>query len=486
MMGRFTSWSDASRSFAVRVPVAVALLMIAISSVVTWRALSRLEETQKQHLEQLSSAYLDGLSASLIPSVVREDVWEVFDALDRSRERYRGLNVQWVTVTNAKDRTIASSLPERFPPLDAMDAEVLASFGGTGAFLVDDDRAEARMTRSLIYQNQEIGRIYALADISGLIAERSKALRELILTNGFLTLLLVAFGAFFMRWLLRPVGLLSRYLAQGSQGSMAPIPEDVLAGQNREFHGLFRQYNAMAAAVNERELLAAELAEEEKLASVGRLASGMAHEINNPLGGMFNALDSLRRYGSREEVRSTSIRLIEQGLTGIRDLVRSTLATYRADQRPRDLTATDLDDLRLLIKPEARQQHLKLSWQVEFNGPVHVPAVPVRDAILNLLLNACHSCREGGTVGFRASVEAERFLAEIADTGEGLPSHVREYLERRGAGSAPMDRRSGLGLWIVKRHCDELGAVLRVIETGPAGSRLRLTIPLRADIENAA
>jgi signal transduction histidine kinase len=485
-MERPGNWPDAWRSFAVRVPVAVALLMIAISTVVTWRALSRLEETQRQHLAQLSSAYLDGLSASLIPSVVREDVWEVFDTLDRSRERYRGLNVQWVTVTNAQDRTIASSLPERFPPLDAMDPETVARFRGSGDMLLEEDAAEARMTRSLVYQDQEIGRIYAVADISGLIAERSRALRELLLTNGLLTLLLVAFGAFFMRWLLRPVGLLSRYLAQGSQGSMAPIPENVLASQNREFHGLFRQYNAMAAAVNERELLAAGLAEEEKLASVGRLASGMAHEINNPLGGMFNALDSLRRYGAREEVRSTSIRLIEQGLAGIRDLVRSTLATYRADQRPRDLTPTDLDDLRLLIKPEARQQHLKLSWQLEFNGPIHIPAVPVRDAILNLLLNACHSCREGGCVSFKAGVEAGCFYAEIGDTGEGLPAHVREYLERQGAGSAPMDRRSGLGLWIVKRHCDELDAQLRVMETGAAGTRLRLTIPLRTNIENAA
>lgn len=486
MMGRLAGFSDASRSFAVRVPLAVALLMIAISSVVTWRALSRLEETQRQHLEQLSSAYLDGLSASLIPSVVREDVWEVFDTLDRSRERYRGLNVQWVTVTNAQDRTIASSLPERFPPLDAMDADTLARFRGTGDVMVDDGRAEARMTRSLIYQDQEIGHIYALADISGLIAERSKALRELILTNGLLTLLLVAFGALFMRWLLRPVGLLSRYLAQGSQGSMAPIPEEVLASQNREFHGLFRQYNAMAAAVNERELLAAELAEEEKLASVGRLASGMAHEINNPLGGMFNALDSLKRYGAREEVRVTSVRLLEQGLAGIRDLVRSTLTTYRSGQRPRDLTPTDLDDLRLLVKPEARQKHLKLVWQIEFRDPVHVPAVPVRDAILNLLLNACHSCKDGGNVSFRAGVANNGFFAEVADSGEGLPPHVREYLERKGAGAAPLDRGAGLGLWIVKRHCDELDAELRVVEAGPSGTRLQLEIPLRSDVENAA
>ena len=105
--------------------------MIAISTVVTCGRLSRLEETSRGSLEQLSSAYLDGLSASLIPSVVREDVWEVFDTLDRSRERYRGLNVQWVTVTNATDRTIASSLPERFPPLDAMAAGTLALFSGS-------------------------------------------------------------------------------------------------------------------------------------------------------------------------------------------------------------------------------------------------------------------------------------------------------------------------------------------------------------------
>ena len=96
--------------------------MIAISAMATFRALSRLEETQQRHLEQLSSAYLDGLSASLIPAVVREDVWEVFDTLDRSRERYRGLNVRWVTVTNAQGRTIASSTPAAFPPLEAMGA----------------------------------------------------------------------------------------------------------------------------------------------------------------------------------------------------------------------------------------------------------------------------------------------------------------------------------------------------------------------------
>mgnify|MGYP001155039865 CR=1 FL=1 len=71
--------------------------------------------------------------------------------------------------------------------------------------------------------DQEIGRIYAVADISALSAERAHALRELVLTNGLLTLLIVAFGTLLMRWLLRPVGLLSRYLARGREASMPPI-----------------------------------------------------------------------------------------------------------------------------------------------------------------------------------------------------------------------------------------------------------------------
>lgn len=486
MNGKTSGLARPSWSFALRVPIVVALLMIAISTVVTIRALSRLEVSQQNNLDVLASAYLDGLSASVGPAVVREDVWEVFDALDRSRERYKGLNVQWVTVTNADNQTIASSMPTRFPPLEPMATDALALFTSKKDVEVNDDRAEARMTRSLLYQDQVIGHVYALADISGLVAERSAVLRELVLANALLTLFLVVFGALFVRRMLEPVGLLSRYFTQGRQGSMTPIPSELVDRQSREFHDLFERYNAMATAVNEREQLAAELAEEEKLASVGRLASGMAHEINNPLGGMFNALDSLRRYGAREDVRATSIRLLEQGLSGIRDLVRSTLTSYRADQRPRDLTPTDLDDLRLLVKPEARQRRLRLSWHVEFSDPVHVPAVPVRDAVLNLLLNACHACQEEGQVGFTARMEEGQFVAEVSDTGEGLPQHVKEYLERDGAGTAPMDRRSGLGLWIVKRHCDELGARLRVMSAGPMGTTLLLLIPLRSDLEDVA
>ena len=467
----FWSWP-----ISVRVPLVVALLMVVISVAVSNRVLTRLQETQERNLQQLAAAYLDGVTTSLIPAVVNDDSWEAFDILDRSRERYSGVNVQWVAVTNTEGQVIAASDPTRFPTFDRFPQDISRFFDTGKEVTLDEDGAVARMSRPLTYQDIDIGRIYAAADIAALMSERSDVFRELIVTNVLLTLLLITIGYFSIRWMLKPVGLLSSYLARGSRGSIEPIPDATIVKQGREFRQLFGRYNAMAVALNEREALATQLAEEEKLASLGRLASGMAHEINNPLGGMFNALDSLRKYGASEQVRATSIRLLAHGLEGIRDLVRSTLATYRGEQRPRDLTVTDLDDLRLLLKPEARQRKLKLDWQNEIDASAPVPAVPVRDAVLNLLLNACHSSPEHGTVRFSASMEDGAFVAEISDEGGGLRPHIREYIERKGAGAVPLDKRAGLGLWIVKRLCDEMDGELAVIRTGSGGTTIKLSV----------
>jgi hypothetical protein len=116
---KWPSLAEAKNPFTwpmtVKIPMLVVLLMVIISAVITSRVPARLAETQERHLEQLGAAYLDGLSTSLIPSVVREDIWEVFDTLDRSRERYRGLNAEWAVVTNGSNSVLAATDPARLP-----------------------------------------------------------------------------------------------------------------------------------------------------------------------------------------------------------------------------------------------------------------------------------------------------------------------------------------------------------------------------------
>jgi signal transduction histidine kinase len=461
---------------SIRVPIVVALLMMAVSALIGNRVLAGLEETQERHLQQLASAYLDGLSASLIPPVLRDDVWEVFDTLDRARQRYRALNVSWAVVTNGGGRVIASSDPVQFPSLQELPDAITANFSVASEVKLNVERERAHLSRALVYQQREIGRIYAEADIGSLLHERADVLRTLLLTNGVLTLFLAIVGYLAVRQMLKPVSLLSSHLDQAVQGEIGPIPEFTIARQGREYQRLFRRYNGLVRALSEREALAADLAEEERLASLGRLASGMAHEINNPLGGMFNAIDALKRHGERESVRQTSLSLLERGLSGIRDLVRSTLATYRGARSSRDLVPVDLDDLKLLLGPELKRRRLALSWNNRFDGRLQVPAGPVRDIALNLLLNACEASPEGTAVRFQAYRHEGALVLQIGDDGDGLPPDIRDYLLHAQADAASVNRRAGLGLWIVRRLCAETGATLQLPETD-RGTEMRVVIP---------
>lgn len=463
--------------FAVQVPAVVALFMIAVSTVVTDSVLKRLAQSQERHLEQLTGAYLDGLSTSVLPHVMRQDVWEVFDTLDRASGLYKGLDIGWTLVADDRGQVIASSQPDLFPSQSPVPAPVTELFTGASELVFDVGLKQAYVQRTLSDQGQRIGTINAQIGISALLEERQHVFWTLLATNAAITIVLSALGYLTTHRMLRPVRILSHHIEESVHAEVKPVVQQELGRPDTEMGRLLRRYNALVGAVNEREALASKLAEEERLASLGRLAAGMAHEINNPLGGMLNALDTLRRHGDNPQVQTTSLRLIEQGLSGIRELVRSTLATYRFDRTIRELTAADLDDLRLLLKPEAKHRQLRLAWSIEIDDPIPVPVLAVRDAALNLLINACHVSKEQGVVGFRAYVEHENLVLEIADTGPGLPDHVREYIERADAGSTPLDRRSGLGIWIVKRLCEEISGHLRVLSSGPDGSTIRLSIP---------
>jgi signal transduction histidine kinase len=237
----------------------------------------------------------------------------------------------------------------------------------------------------------------------------------------------------------------------------------------------------MARAVGEREALVTRLADEERLSGLGRLASGVAHEINNPLGGLFNALDILKTHGDKPHARRGAIDLLDRGLRGIRDVVRSVLAVYRPDREPRDLLAADIEDLALLIAPEIRRKGIDLAWRSDLPKDVAVPAFPVRQMVLNLLINACRAVGYGGSVILTANVEGDRLQIEVDDSGPGMPANVVAFLEEKGAPGPIVG--VGLGLWVARRMATELGGRIGAGTSPLGGARVRLTVPLRLGVK---
>jgi len=470
---------------SVRVPILVAILMVVISAVISERVLDRLTRTQETSLQSLAEAYLDGLSSSVVPAVLREDIWEVYDALDRSSAIYRSLAPLDTVVTNSQGRVLAASDPLEFQSFSTLPSAYELKFR-PDRVLIDEGSSVGFALRNLSHQDQKIGAIYATFDVSHLFAERRSVLITLLLTNGMLAALFALGGFLLTRQMIKPMRTLERHMRNAETGSPEPIPVEDMPRGDGEVASLFHGYNTLVRSERERANLAVRLAEEEKLSSLGRLASGMAHEINNPLGGLFNALDTLKRHGQRQDVRAASIRLIERGLAGIRDVVEAALATYRPERSKTPLKEEDLDDLRLLVRSELHRKRLRLNWDVDWKGPetAAVPAGPVRQAVLNLLLNAIAATPEGGSIAVTVRMDPHLVSIAVADEGSGLPPEYAGILSKRELGpGTPVGR--GLGLWMVRRVCDEMGGSVSVEQAAPRGTLVRLLLPAERKGEQA-
>lgn len=462
----------------VKVPVVVVILMVGIGVVASERVLARLVASQERQLGDLAGAYLDGLASPLIEPVLREDSWEIFDILDRAHQVYAGVRPVETVVTDAAGFVLAASDPRHAPIGSGLPAGFPKDQEQTSEVQVRENDSRAFVDRKLVVEGRVIGTLHAELDISPLLAERREVLWTLIASNAAVTLLFAALGWFMVRRMVAPMKVLAEHIETARDGSVEPIPEDSIPPAGTETGRLFRGFNRMARAVAEREALVARLADEERLASLGRLASSVAHEINNPLGGLFNAIDTLKVHGEKPQVRRGAIDLLDRGLRGIRDVVRSALAAYRPDRETRDLQASDIDDLRLLVRPEARRRQIDLGWSNELPREVAVAAFPVRQMVLNLLLNACRAAPEGGRVMLSARVAREQLEVTVEDSGSGMPPQIAAFLAEDGS-PAPIAEGTGLGLWVARKMAAELGGSLSADRSSLGGAFVGIAIPLR-------
>jgi signal transduction histidine kinase len=466
-----------------RVPLIVTLFMIAVSSFASERVLSRLNETQTRQVQALADAYLDGLALALVDSIVREDVWQVFDVLDRSRHRPGEIQPVETVVAGTDGFVIASSDPTAVPSQVKVPARYVETLPQDRKIAIAADAERAYVGREVLYENLRVGGIYAALDIAPLLAERRAVLWTLILTNATLTLLLAGAAWYIVARMMWPMALLTDYLERSHSGRLALIPDTVVARVARDYRRPFAALNRLAAGVAEREALDARLAEEERMASLGRLASGMAHEINNPLGGLFNAIDTLKRHDGDAQVRRTTIDLVERGLKGIRDVVRAALMSYRADRDDRLLRPEDIEDLRLLISPEARRRGVHVRWDNELRGEVALRATAVRQIVLNLVLNACQASPRDTSPSISIVTSPNAVVLTVEDAGPGMPPEAISLLTGTADRSAPIGKGTGLGLWMTNRLIRELNGTAVVERRSEGKTLVTVSVPTRQEME---
>ncbi|MFC3162269.1 ATP-binding protein [Ciceribacter thiooxidans] len=438
-----------------RVPLITAALMILLGLVASQGVLSALGRVQDARLSETARLHMEGLSVALGPSVLRQDVWEVYDILDRARPGSEGQRLLLTVVTDERARVLAATDPRRAPVGgDARDFE-------SGAVAPEAVRMTGnpvlRVAAPLQYQGRTVGGIVTELDVTDLLAERRDVTLWLLFGNALATAVLAFGGWFAVARILRPVGALVQAM-DASDGAPRPIPEAEIPHGDPRLARLIETYNRMTTAVEERAEAERRLADRERFVSLGRLSSSLAHEINNPLGGLLNAADTIHTYADRPDVVRQSAELMQRGLGHLRDVTRAILDQNRLDRAGQPLRAEDFEDLHLLFEPEAYGRGQVLDWRIAAGAALlaRQPAAPVRQVALNLLLNAGAAAGENGQVGLNVANEGDELSISVSNTGAAMS----EADLGRLLASGPLPPGGGVGLRLVHDIVAGLGGRL--------------------------
>jgi signal transduction histidine kinase len=222
----------------------------------------------------------------------------------------------------------------------------------------------------------------------------------------------------------------------------------------------------------------------EKLASVGQLAAGVAHEINNPLGGILNCLYNLRQGTLSSERQEEYLFSMEDGLRRVQKIVRQLLEF--SQQHEPELSPTGVNDVieRVLVLTNhaftAHRIHLHKYLHPDI-PPLMVDRHMLEQVFMNLILNAVQAIRGGGAITIRTEVLDERCSIRVEDTGCGIPTSVLPrifdpFFTTKGTGEG-----TGLGLsvslGIIERH----GGTIQVDSEVGKGSIVTIWLPMMRD-----
>jgi signal transduction histidine kinase len=260
------------------------------------------------------------------------------------------------------------------------------------------------------------------------------------------------------------------------------LPDDLapeLYDYQDELGRLYRAYNRTLRELRDKAEIERRMIHSERLAAIGKLTAGIAHEINNPLLGMLTALNTLRHHGEPGPRTLKTLTLLERGLTQIKDTVGALLV--EAKVKSSDLSPQDADDVRTLIEPQARERGVSLRWDSRLGEPLPLPSSSVRQVLINLLLNAVQASAPGGEVSVAITIDGTTLSMVVINGGQILTDTQSAHLFEPFANAD--ERGHGLGLWVCYQIVRQLGGDIAVeseMREGHGRTSFTVTLPVGA------
>jgi len=387
-------------------------------------------------------------------------------------------------IARAGEPSVVQKLGATIDPKREAVYEIESSHGRALAVAMPDDR----------------GAVIAVLRADDHAARAAPLVRFVGLYTGLVALLLLVMAYFALtRLIVRPLDELSmaaQRVASGARRLEVPSrgPRELIelgSSFRTMTEKLISDEAALRRKVDEVERATIKLAEardrlvrSEKLASVGRLAAGLAHEIGNPLAALMGLQDLLLAGGLEAAEQRDFLQRMRKETERIHRILRDLLQFARPGQTtdggenaPGDVETAVHDTLSLVL-PQRAVQEIELRTEIAPELPkVTLGREQLVQVVLNLVLNAADACGPGGRVVLRARQAADGVRVEVEDNGPGVPPELTERLFEPFVTTKEVGRGTGLGLAVCRGLIEAAGGSIALDDGHSGGARFVIELP---------
>ena len=500
------SWNSTIR---LKLVVLFAILITGIALFISFYFPFHLEKQATHDLQNKAQSIAAMTAFSVSPGLVFEDPETVEAAFVGTQQNS---DLVYIIVHDATGQPVATYNQEEAESVGFIDVES----GDTSATVY-------KTQQPILHDGEVIGQLYLGVSLQDLETEIQQSRKATALVSGLIFCIGMSLVWGISTLMAAPIHRIVETVQRIEQGDLtqrAPVET------RDEIGRLAKAFNKMVGEIEERtaelQTTQSQLAQSEKLASVGQLAAGVAHEINNPVGFIHSNLGTLKEYiEDLSDLIKTYQTLEEQIEQEDTDAVRQVLEKLQQQKEVLDLDFL-LEDLDQLVE-ESREgtdrvrkivQNLKefshvdkeqgkmpanlndglesslnMAWnEIKYKATVEkeygdIPEVEcygmeLNQVFINLLVNAAQAIPEKGTITIRTFREDGYVCVSISDTGTGMPPEVKNRIFEPFFTTKKVGQGTGLGLsmafGIMKKHA---GEILLDSEEG-VGTTFTLKIPL--------
>jgi signal transduction histidine kinase len=203
--------------------------------------------------------------------------------------------------------------------------------------------------------------------------------------------------------------------------------------------------------ITEQKKLEIKIQQTEKLVSLGQLAAGIAHEINNPLGVILCHIDLLQDEGNLSDDAKADLAIIEKHAGNCRSIIADLLNFAHQQQTVKALGSikTIITDVVTMVTPQFLKNHIEIVVKIDDELPLlYLDIDKIKQVILNLLINSSHAIGESGSIIISAAHDIKKSCCQIMieDTGQGIPEEKIAKIFDPFFTTKPAGKGTGLGL----------------------------------------